>query len=147
MRYRDKTGRRRLESTNTTDWDEAQRQLRERLQARDNNTLDVVRKGKQLTFDEWADFFLENYSKPPIRAENTHEANESALKNLRPMFGPAKMPEIDATQIEVHLRQRLRAKRKVRRKAGIVELGTIRVKNNNDAKRKLTGHWPLITDH
>ena len=68
MRYRDKTGRRRLESTNTTDWDEAQRRLRERLQSRDNNTLDVVRKGKQLTFNEWADFFLENYSKPPIRA-------------------------------------------------------------------------------
>ena len=68
MRYRDKTGRRRLESTNTTDWDEAQRQLRERLHARDNNTLDVIRKGKQPTFNEWADFFLENYSKPPIRA-------------------------------------------------------------------------------
>ena len=31
MRYRDKTGCRRLESTNTTDWDEAQRQMRERL--------------------------------------------------------------------------------------------------------------------
>ena len=30
---------------------------------------DIVRKGEQLTFGEWADFFLENYSKPPIRAE------------------------------------------------------------------------------
>ena len=126
MRYRDKTGCRRLESTNTTDWDEAQRQLRERLQSRDNNTLDVVRKGRQVTFNEWADFFLENYSKPPIRAEKTHEANESALKNLRPMFGSAKLPEIDATQIEVHLRQRLQAKKKVRRKAGITELGTVK---------------------
>ena len=71
MRYRDKTGCRRLESTDTTDWDEAQRKLRERLQSRDNNSLDVVRKGRQLTFNEWADFFLENYSKPPIRAEKT----------------------------------------------------------------------------
>ena len=62
------TGRRRLESTNTEDWKEAQRRLRERLQARDNNTLHIVRKGEQLTFNEWADFFLENYSKPPIRA-------------------------------------------------------------------------------
>jgi len=58
MRYRDKTGRRRLESTNTTDWNEAQRQMRERLGARDNNTLDVIRKGKGLTFDEWAEFFF-----------------------------------------------------------------------------------------
>jgi len=68
MRYRDKTGARRLESTNTTDWNEAQRQMRERLAARDNNTLDIVRKGKQTTFGEWANFFLENHSKPPIRA-------------------------------------------------------------------------------
>jgi integrase len=126
MRYRDKTGRRRLESTNTTDWDEAQKQMRERLAARDNNTLDAVRKGKQLTFGEWADFFLENYSKPPIRAEATHEANENALKSLRPVFGPIKLADIDATEIEVHLRRRLQQKKKVRRKAGVAELGTVK---------------------
>ena len=57
MRYRDKTGCRRLESTHTEDGKEAQRQLRERLQARDSNTLHIVRKGEQLTFGEWADFF------------------------------------------------------------------------------------------
>jgi len=56
MRYRDRSGRRRLESTQTEDWQEAQRQLRGRLQARDNNTLDVVRKGEQLLFSEWVDF-------------------------------------------------------------------------------------------
>ena len=108
MRYRDRSGCRRLESTHTEDWQEAQRQLRERLQARDNNTLHIVRKGEQLAFGEWADFFLENYSKPPIRAASTHEANENALKSLRPVFGPMKMTEIDATQIEIHLRNRLK---------------------------------------
>ena len=61
-----KTGRRR------------RRKLRERLQARDDKILDVVRKGEQLQFADWVDFFLENYSKPPIRAEKTHEANERA---------------------------------------------------------------------
>ena len=126
MRYRDKSGSRRLESTQTEDWQEAQRQLRERLQARDNNTLDVVRKGEQLLFNVWADFFLEHYSKPPIRAAKTHEANESALKTLRPVFGLMKMTEIDATQIEFHLRRRLQHRRRVRRKAGIVELGTLK---------------------
>jgi integrase len=126
MRYRDKTGRRRLESTNTTDWDEAQRQLRERLLARDNNTLDIVRKGKQTTFDEWADIFLENYSRPPMRAAKTHEANQSALKTLRPVFGTIKLADIDATEIEVHLRQRLKQKKHVRRIAGVVELGTLK---------------------
>ena len=126
MRYRDKTGARRLESTNTTDWNEAQRQMRERLAARDNNTLEIVRKGKQITFGEWADFFLENHSKPPIRAQATHEANENALKSLRPVFGPIKLADSDATDIEEHLRRRLQQKKKVRRKAGVAELGTVK---------------------
>src|ERR1700693_137391 len=34
MDYRDREGKRQRESTNTDDWDEAQRRLRERLQAR-----------------------------------------------------------------------------------------------------------------
>ena len=126
MRYRDKTGRRRLETTNTTDWDEAQRQMRERLAARDNNTLDVARKGKQTTFDEWADFFLENYSKPPMRAAATHVANQAALRTLRPMFGTLKLVEIDATLIEGHLRDRLGQRRIVHRKSGVVELGPLK---------------------
>jgi len=107
MRYRDKTGRRRLESTHTTEWDEAQRQMRERLAARDNNSLDAVRKGKQITFDEWAEFFLENYSRPPIRAAGTHRANQTALKNLIPMFGALKLVDIDASLIEEYLRHRI----------------------------------------
>jgi hypothetical protein len=60
MRYRDRDGSRRLESTKKTDWEEAQQELRERLSARDKNSLATVRKGKQLTFDEWAEFFLVN---------------------------------------------------------------------------------------
>jgi len=126
MRYRDKDGTRRLESTNTADWDEAQRQLRDRLTARDNNSLEVLRKGKQLTFDEWADFFLANYSKPPIRAQKTHEANENALKTLRPMFGTCKLLDIGPIEIEAHLRSRLQAKRHVRRRGGLAEVGTLK---------------------
>lgn len=123
MRYRDRDGSRRLESTNTTDWDEAQQQLRGHLDARDKNSLATVRKGKQLTFDAWADFFLANYSKPPIRAPKTHEANENALKSLRPAFGESKLVDIDATQIEFHLRARLQQRKRVRRRSGVVELG------------------------
>jgi DNA-binding MarR family transcriptional regulator len=69
MVYRDRSGKRIRESTLTEDWQEAQRKLRERLQARDDKILDVVRKGEQLQFADWVDFFLDNYSKPPIRAE------------------------------------------------------------------------------
>ena len=126
MRYRDRSGCRRLESTNTEDWQEAQRQLRERLQARDNNTLATIRKGEQLTFGEWADFFIENYSKPPIRAIKTHEVNENALKSLRPVFGSMKLTELDATGIESHIRNRLKQRKRVRRKSGVAELGLLK---------------------
>ena len=126
MRYRDKTGARRLESTNTPDWNEAQRQMRERLAARDNNTLDIVRKGKQTTFGEWANFFLENHSKPPIRAAATHVANQAAMRTLRPAFGELKLIEIDASMIEGHLRDRLGQRRIVHRKAGVAELGLLK---------------------
>jgi hypothetical protein len=54
---------------------EAQKSLRERLQARDNNVLEIVRKGESLSFGQWVDFFLENYSRPPTRARKTHQAN------------------------------------------------------------------------
>jgi hypothetical protein len=32
---------------------------------------------------QWANFFLENYSKPPMRAEKTHEANKRCIKHLK----------------------------------------------------------------
>jgi integrase len=126
MRYRDKSGCRRLESTHTEDWQEAQRQLRERLEARDNNTLHIVRKGEQIAFHEWADFFLENYSKPPIRATATHVANKAALRTLLPMFGTMRLVDIDASLIEAHLRKRLGQRRRVHRRAGVAELGIIK---------------------
>jgi integrase len=48
------------------------------------------------------------------------------LKTLRPVFGNRKLLEIDATQIEQHLRARLQDKRHARRKGGIVEIGTLK---------------------
>jgi integrase len=126
MRYRDKTGGRHLETTNTTDWDEAQRKLRERLLARDNNTLDLVRKGREITFEAWADSFLEKYSKPPMRAASTHVANQAALKIWKPVLGTLKLIEIDASLIEEQLRNRLGQRRRVHRKEGVVELGILK---------------------
>jgi len=126
MRYRDRSGSRHLESTHTEDWQEAQRQLRERLQARDDGTLPTVRRGEHLTFGEWVEFFMEHYSKPPIRAAKTHRANQMALKVLLPVFGPMKLMDIDATAIEIHLRSRLKQHKHVRRTSGVVELGLIK---------------------
>jgi len=54
----DGNGKRIRESAFTEDWKEAQRKLRERLQARDDRILEIVRKGEELQFSTWADFFL-----------------------------------------------------------------------------------------
>ena len=48
IRYRDRNGIRRRESSLTQDWNEAHKRLRERLQARDDNVLEVVKRGESL---------------------------------------------------------------------------------------------------
>ncbi len=121
MVYRDRNGKRIRESTNTEDWQEAQRKLRDRLQARDDKILDIVRKGEQLQFADWVDFFLENYSRPPIRAEKTHEANERAASHLKETFGLRSIGDITADDIERYLRRRLQARVRVRTAAGIIQ--------------------------
>ena len=92
--------------------------MRERLQARDNKILDVVRKGEQLRFADWVDLFLENYSRPPIRAEKTHHANERAAHHLKAAFGRTSMGDITADDIERYLRQRLQTRVQVKTGAG-----------------------------
>ena len=121
MRYRDKDGVRQRESTLTEDWDEAQKCLKERLQARDNNTLPALRRGQDLTFGEWSDFYLENFSRPPFRAQKTHEVNQRALKHLRKMFESTKLAELTADEIEMYLRKRLKQRALVKTKDGFVE--------------------------
>jgi integrase len=126
MRYRDSSGKRHLESIGTEDWNEAQRRLRERFQARDNRTLDVVRRGEQLNFHDWADSFMENYSKPPIRAAKTHEANERAMKHLQAAFGSWRLADVTADEIEQYLRSRLKMRARVKTRDGFRELGILK---------------------
>ncbi len=121
MCYLDRDGKRIRESTLTQDWQEANRKLRERLLARDDKVLDIVRKGEQLEFTEWADFFLENYSKPPMRAAKTHNANMRASKHLKNAFRSRKLADLNADEIELYLRKRLRDRVRVRTAAGYIE--------------------------
>lgn len=116
IRYRDRQGQARRESSQTADWHEAQRKLRERLQARDDNILEALRKGETLGYGQWADYFLENYSKPPVRAEKTHATNNRCVKHLKSAFGTSRLVDITADAIEQYLRDRLR--QRVRIKAG-----------------------------
>ena len=90
MRYRDRT-----DALCRTDRDDrlegGAERLRERLQARDDNVLEIVRKGEELTLKQWADLFLENYSRPPLRMPKTHEANTRAVMHLNKVFGDNKL--------------------------------------------------------
>lgn len=126
IRYRDRKGIARRESSQTADWDEANKKLRERLLARDANLLEVVRKGEALTYGQWADSFLENYSKPPMRAEGTHEANKRCIKHLRAAFGETRLADLNADSIDLYLRERLRARICVKTKLGYKQLGTVK---------------------
>ncbi len=126
IRYRDRNGNRRRESTITEDWHEAQKKLRERLDARDNNVLDVVRKGEGLSLNQWADCFLENYSKPPLRAVKTHEMNLRAASHLKAAFGSSNLVDITADHIELYLRDRLRQRVRTKTSLGIKEGGILK---------------------
>jgi len=125
IRYRDRNGIRRRESALTKDWDEAHKRLRERLQARDNNVLDVVKKGESLSFGQWADFFLENYSKPPIRAAKTHEINLRAARHLNGTFASTRLVDITADHVELYLRDRLRQRVRIKNSLGFREKGVL----------------------
>ena len=124
--YRDRDGKRIRESTFTEDWQEAQRKLRQRLQSRDDKLLEIVRKGEQLQFSTWVDYFLENYSQPPIRAEKTHGANLRASQHLKRAFGSRKVGDVSADDIEVYLRRRLQERVRIKATAGFVHRGKLK---------------------
>jgi integrase len=126
IRYRDRKGIARRESSQTADWQEANKKLRERLQARDQNLLEAVRNGETLAYGQWADCFLENYSKPPMRAAKTHEANERCMKHLKAAFGTSRLVDLTADSIEFYLRERLRQRVSVKAKLGYKQLGAIK---------------------
>jgi integrase len=126
MRYRDRGGILRKESTGAKDWHAAQKKLRERLHARDGNTLDIVRKGEVINFGQWTDFFLENYSKPPIRELKTHNANLRAIKHLKLAFGIRRLIDVTADDIELFLRERLRQHIRTKTRNGYHERGRVK---------------------
>ena len=126
MRYRERDGTRRRESTFTEDWNEANKKLRERLQARDGNILQVVRKGENLTFGEWTDLFLENYSKPPFRQPKTHVANLRAANHLKRAFATRRLVDVTTDEIEHYLCDRLRQHVRFKTSSGYIERGLLK---------------------
>jgi integrase len=126
MDYRDRARKRQRESTKTDDWEEAQKRLRERLQARDSNTLPLLRKGEQLTFAQWSEHFLEAFAKPPIRAPKTHLSYARVAKHLNAGFGEVLLVDLTADLIETYLRHRLEQRVQITRSEGKVAKGLVK---------------------
>ena len=126
IRYPNREGRIVRESTGTTDRPAAEGFLRERLGARDEGRLPIVLSGKNLTFNEWADWFLEKRSKPPFRSPNTHQQNLNTLKFLRPAFGEILLSDITPEAIDDYLATRLGSGRWVRTKLGKERRGELK---------------------
>jgi hypothetical protein len=107
VRYKDQKGEMIRESATTMDREQAERFLRDRLDARDEGRLSVLLGSKRLTFNEWADWFLEKRSKLPFRSEGNHQVNVNALKSLRPVFGETALSDITSEGVENYLTDRL----------------------------------------
>ncbi|MGC1186369.1 MAG: tyrosine-type recombinase/integrase [Candidatus Acidiferrales bacterium] len=135
--YRDRTGKRQRESSFTEDWQQAHKVLRTRLEARDGNVLQVVRKGESLSFGEWTDFFLENYSKPPVRQPGTHNANLRCVQHLKKAFATRRLIDVGPDEIELYLRERLRQRVKVRLGKGYREQGLLKATTVHQEMRVL----------
>jgi integrase len=81
---------------------------------------------KQLTFNQWADWFLERRSKPPFRSPGNHQQNVNALKFLRPVFGEVALSNITAEAVEDYLLERLKSGRRIHTKFGLQLRGKIK---------------------
>jgi integrase len=124
--YRDREGRIVQESTGTADRQEAERFLRQRLNARDEGVLPTILASKSLTFEEWAAWYLENRSKPPFRTQSTHLQNLNAVGMLKRTFGSTRLLDITAEAVEQYLRRRLSEGRRCHTKLGLEHRGTLK---------------------
>ena len=97
-----------------------------RLVARDEGLLASAAPGGEIRFNEWADWFLENRSKPPFRREKTHLQNLGALKFLRPRFGKQRLSDITPEDIESYLMTRLNTGKRVYTKLGLQLRGRLK---------------------
>jgi integrase len=124
--YRDREGQVVQESAGTTDREEAERFLRQRLDARDDGTLPTILSSKSLTFEEWTDWFLKSRSEPPFRAHKTHLMNLNVVGLLKPTFGKLRLRDITPEAIEDYLRRRLSAGRSYHTKDGVQYRGRLK---------------------
>ena len=117
------------ESTGTTDWKEAQQKLRERLQARDDNILEIVRKGEQtdVSGNGRSCSWRTTPSRRCARAK-THEAHTCGpCTHLKQAFGASEAGgALSATRSKAICARRLRQRVRRKTEAGVVEKGLLK---------------------
>ena len=126
MSYRDHNGKFRQESTGQKEKGEAEKVLRKLLVARDEGLLPSAAPDAGISFNQWADWFLENRSQPPFRSEQTHRQNLVVLKCLRPRFGKVRLSDITVEDIESYLMTRLNTGKRVHTKLGLQLRGRLK---------------------
>jgi Phage integrase SAM-like domain len=72
------------------------------------------------------DSFLENYSRPPLRANKTHEGNMRCATHLKAAFPGRKLVDVTADAIEDYLRHRLRQRVRAKVARGFREKGLLK---------------------
>ena len=126
MSYRDHNGKFRQESTGQMEKGEAEKVMRKRLVARDEGLPPSALPDAGITFNQWADWFLANRSRPPFRGEQTHRQHVGALKFLRPRFGKHRLSDITPEDIEAYLMTRLNTGKRVHTKSGLQLRGRLK---------------------
>ena len=126
MSYRDHSEKFRQESTGERERGAAEKVMRKRLVARDEGLLPSAAPSGGITFNQWADWFLEKRSQPPFRSEKTHLQNLGALKLLRPRFGANRLSDITPEEIESYLMTRLNTGKRVHTKLGLQLRGRLK---------------------
>ena len=111
MRYRDQSADSDgLNQRGASNWEDANKKLRERLNARDQNVLEVIRKGEQLFVPRngRGGFFLQNYSQNRHSAKQRHiKPIRAALKHLNRFVRICCWATLRADEIDLYLRSRL----------------------------------------
>ncbi len=126
MSYRDHDGKFRQESTGRREKGEAEKVLHKRLVACDEGLPPSAVPDGGISFNQWADWFLENRSKPPFRSECNHRHNIDALKLIRPRFGKHRLSDITPEDIESYLMTRLNTGKRVYTKLGLQLRGRLK---------------------
>ena len=79
-----------------------------------------------MSFGQWVDCFLDNYSKPPMGAEKTHNANLRVAKHIKAAWGTRKLIDVTADEVELYLHSRLREHVRTRTSLGERERGALK---------------------